>query len=863
MAKNIRKRWYSPQGQGQLRSRAHEQSSGTRRLASLLILLVLVLILIQQTSDVRKVEQVATAIGLLQNESMLPPSQTETGFNARLNSAVKFKDRSNDDTMLLEQVAMETDSLSVRTYQHLWKSLLKNAPVLVVDAMAQKLFARRSLEEQENTKTIRWTEVQKWYAEAKLKLEKWAEIESQNAASRGVELESTKSESALPPFVSWLQEQQSWFADSSMKDHSDPQDDFFRGLSIALDEKLLEQPDWIPFVRSWQRIGAIRELLASRIASPHHFPKIEVSQLLTASHVHRGRPICVDGTIYQADTGGSTSEPGFPKINYQAFWLRPDDFSNQPIKVYIPAEYVDARVKLEKDYHITLTGLLFKRITYMSQRGEESAPLLLAANVTPFGATETDATDNPFLVLNRFAREKLKWEPPVDTKTPFSNVLPRIQRALESVDDEMLATGFNGMEATDAVKPILELERLAPELEILLKTRSDWPVSEVATLSRITGTVTRVQRIPINSQLAAALDRSYVYRCDVEIGTDSIDLLSAAVPSAWLQANEMPLEAIRQPCEVDGIIWRRAGKESLGWARAIKWKLAEGQLAGDSVACNPNISEPLKFLMRNGWDLAWIDRVRELQMDPIKPLSLKEIEPYFALMELAKRTPYLATKPSTEPASSEGSIVDLIEAFRQKKANVRPAIERMSMNMRIVRVSRVHVEDSDQTAILGSDRYFQIDAMADIGNRTYEIKADKDPIVYHKEYPVTCVAIDVPSWLMGVERIAERDSGLNTEHVWYPRMKATASGWFYRFWSYKTHEISQSLGANNKQIGPLIVLDSIRLGITTKDENSSNAIANFANSMAVAIGVLGTIGIWWFVRRSAKPKRGSPTRRIS
>ncbi|HUP79186.1 MAG TPA: hypothetical protein VM260_11580, partial [Pirellula sp.] len=126
MAKNIRKRWYSPQGQGQLSSRARDQSSGTRRLASLLVLLVLVLILIQQTSDIRKVEQVATAIGLLQNESMLPPSQTERDFHASMNAVVEFKDRSNDDTMLLEQVAMETDSLSVRTYKHLWKSLLKN-----------------------------------------------------------------------------------------------------------------------------------------------------------------------------------------------------------------------------------------------------------------------------------------------------------------------------------------------------------------------------------------------------------------------------------------------------------------------------------------------------------------------------------------------------------------------------------------------------------------------------------------------------------------------------------------------------------------------------------------------------------------
>ena len=159
--------------------------------------------------------------------------------------------------------------------------------------------------------------------------------------------------------------------------------------------------------------------------------------------------------------------------------------------------------------------------------------------------------------------------------------------------------------------------------------------------------------------------------------------------------------------------------------------------------------------------------------------------------------------------------------------------------------------------MLGSDRYYQLDAMADIGNRTYEIKTDKDPIGYHNEYPVTCVSIDIPNWLMDGEQNSESESALSIEQIWYPRKKTTASGWFFRFWSYKTLETSQSLGENQKQIGPLVVLDALTLGISTNEENaSSNAKA--ANTITVVIGVLGTIGIWWFVRRSAKPRLRYP-----
>ena len=177
-------------------------------------------------------------------------------------------------------------------------------------------------------------------------------------------------------------------------------------------------------------------------------------------------------------------------------------------------------------------------------------------------------------------------------------------------------------------------------------------------------------------------------------------------------------------------------------------------------------------------------------------------------------------------------------------------MERVAMNMRIVRVTRVQLDNPAEIAMLGSDQYFQLDTMADIGDRTYEIKTESESIVYHREYPVTCVAVELPSWLINMDANSNRDAASRNEQVWYPRLKSNASGWFYRFWSYKTQETSQSLGENRKQVGPLIVLDHLALGNTTMQSEQQGVGEGTANTATIVIGVLGTLGIWWFVRRS-------------
>ncbi len=852
--KPIQERWYSAQGQKRLHTSALEQTSGPRRLASLVILLVMVLILIQQTSDVRKVNSVATAIGLLPNANKLSTSQTDDVLVGDPAFQGENDDTRGMDVSLLEQVAMQAATPIVFSYQQVWKALLKKASPPVVHALSHLLYRKQAKEPVENSSTIQWTPIQEWYADSKLQLEKWTEIETQEAISKAP---SPASETPIPIFIDWFENQRSWFLESSMVAERLPQDDFSRGLSLALDEKILDQvadnspwlsTDRLPFVRSWQRIAILRELLATKVAFPAHFQKVEVMQLLSNGQTHRGKPIRFDGTVYRINRSASISEAGFDKTEYQVIWLKPDETSNQPVCVYVPNENVDEGVKLEKDSHVTMTGIFFKRIAYASQRGADIAPLLLAAYVTPFEATTTSASADPFRILKPTRFEAKLWQPPVDTKSPLAILKDRMMLALESMDDANIESGFHGRVVSETMKPILELERLVPELDLLLQRKLEWPISEFATLARMAGTVTKIERMTIDPQYSALLDRSHIYRCQFQHAGSVIPLLCASVPSDWLQADGNAFDAICQPCFVDGLSIARGDGTKLAWTLRPNWKLAEGPSTFDTSSITPKISEGMQFLLVNGWDLAWMDRIRELQIDPIKPLSPREMEPLFSLMRLAKQTPFAGSGTPTSSKSSDQSIVKLLDTLTRSNTKAKHVMERVSMKVRIVRVSCVPIEDPTQAAILGIDLYYQLDGMADIGNRTYEKKEGNDPIIYHKEYPVTCVSIDIPAWLMSDQ---QSDSTSNIQQVWYPRTKATAAGWFYRFWNYKTQETTQSLHTNQQQIGPLIVLDELELGFASTDENASPNIASrMSNAITVIIGVLGTIGIWWFVRRS-------------
>ena len=882
MPSHRRDRWYSHAGQSQSRATAFERSSGIRRLVSLIILLVLVLVLIQQTSDTKRVEQVATAIGLL-------PTSSDDGSSQPIpnpiepSEAAKASEGEGERELLSEVMMLTGRNQEVQFAFQVWASLLKRASDSTAEALSRKVFAKDELYSLDKKEIANWSDVESWFADSQILLNQWSMIESENAgASTTVEL-SAPLNSPLPAFIEWFKTHEEWFSKAESNETTDVSSSgIFGGLQIALDKRLINQiedrtvfqpKDRLPFVRSWQRVDLLRETLVSGRASLSSLTKVEVPQLISDGHALRRQPIRFHGSIAKIDRNGSIDEPGFGKREYQDLWLKPSDTSNQPVRVFAPDLNIDAGLKLAENAHVVVGGFYFKRIAYASKRGGEVAPLLLAAYVGPPTTINGNSDSSVLSISNRSEIEKLHWVPPVDFMTPFAMVRNRLVPVLRGLSEPILQSGFQGADVSAVLNLILELRRLAPEVQLLTEGQSSWPIADNTELIRLSGYVTKVERFAVEQHAAITLEHPYLYRCRLETvpdenksGQNSI-VVCTTIPSAWLGSDGSPLVEIRQLCSLHGVSKKNVDQPSFVWADTIHWRRGVGsqELVASSGPLIPSLSKTDQFLLDHGWDLGWNDLIRELQIEPVKPLSQSEHEPYFTLMKMAQSSPFpSAQNPSMKDPGSR-SIPDLMESLRQaKKTNVLPVLERVSMHIRVVRVSSIRVDDPIQSSILGSNHYYELDVMADIGNRSYEIKTDKgkDPVIYHKEYPVTCVAIDIPKWMKtggGLDTVrsghetTDSESGSRIEQVWYPRMKANASGWFYRFWSYKTQEISQSLGDNKRQIGPLVVLDSIERTVATNVTSDANS-SEIASRLSAMMGVAGAIGIWWFVRKKVKSR---------
>jgi hypothetical protein len=274
-------------------------------------------------------------------------------------------------------------------------------------------------------------------------------------------------------------------------------------------------------------------------------------------------------------------------------------------------------------------------------------------------------------------------------------------------------------------------------------------------------------------------------------------------------------DAILQPFVVSGFSFEENtdGKvRKVIVADNIRWKIRQDQMG--AVARNewkPSLPEHLRYLLALGWDLSFRDELEILQ-SPIRPLTSSELEPLFSLIRLVS-----ANGPDTKASEPKvtTSLTKLLENTLAKgsKGRSKPSMEWLSGKARVVRATKLPVEKVREQKWLGGDHYYELDCMADIGNVTLEMPTENEPIIYHGEYPITILTRDLPDWLQDSE-LAKGSSkeGGDELQVQYPRMRVHFSGWFYRFWSYKTQEMTQALGSQHRQIAPLVVTHSLQLG---------------------------------------------------
>ncbi|MBX3423024.1 MAG: hypothetical protein KF752_15825 [Pirellulaceae bacterium] len=357
-------RWYSSDGQQRRGRAAHQATSGTRRLISLVFLLGLVLLLMRQASDPHNVQRAFQALGvpLDQAQNKLEPTSTDIAHQAQGSSD------QNDES-----------SLWGATCRDLAPRLLSGADVPQVLALAEFWFAAQpftggtsqaqSLSELGQMVEIELDRLRQQLPESASATHQWDE-----------QLERYRQQWQL------LQSAFSGYAAAEFTGRSSPLDPYFRTtIGDYLDRRLVESlrdgAPWTPLESRafWRLLQRGRDYQAG--STP--LERVATRQLAGDHARYRGRWVVLRGSVRRVEVV-DRSDAATRIDRYRVLWLRGEDGSNQPVPVYAVQKEVE---KLADDVlaggtpDIEVVGLVGKRLAYSAPAGVQVVTTLFAGHI--------------------------------------------------------------------------------------------------------------------------------------------------------------------------------------------------------------------------------------------------------------------------------------------------------------------------------------------------------------------------------------------------------------------------------------------------------------------------------------------------
>lgn len=892
MPKKPRDRWYSLDGQAKSRSIAYEKSTGTRRLVSLAMLLALVVILIQRASDVKQIEKVGRAVGLFpasanqgaETDAFASTSSHQNGIPDASSAGEQPQEEGNgtprtEQVLEFESWRLKSADKALQSRVEMWIELLKPASDQTVELLAALHFRSTgdaSNPDQESSSSERAIAPEgDWRDSTRETIQSWLRLTAGEQDSKSDAFRSAYRELAA-------------ILDRGAEGKTDSRD-----FQLALDHRLLGQfqdnsvwrpSEQIPLLRTANRASGLAERLTTEAWLWNDIPWIQSSQLMSSfSESIRGVPIKLRGTIGKIDDrDGKVESAGWDVFEYQVLWVKPDDATSQPIAVFQPKRPRLTDRKWEVGETVEVIGMYCKRFAYQSQRGSEVAPALIAAGIhlsnellaAPHGAYAKWLRSLPSVRI---------WQPPKDVEAPYMAILGAVTASLRNASNSQNQT--DGPISNQVASLLVESQRLHSLVDTLLASHSPWRVTEDVEIAERSGIVVSAEKIELASVpktnveaasgLAALLrsDLQAIYRLRVELFSaqpttssseqavvskpNRIDVYCNQIPEAWSVAFEGKIAKLRQPVSVRGFLQKHKPEDVSSMeclvTDQVRWQLPESRPEDwdlENTAWQPPIPPPLKHLLERGWSLEQKQYVSSLQRPP-RALTSAELPALYSLLRLQS----LRNGESRFEDLNREELANLLKRSlrNQRELGESTCLQPIQTTGRIVRISRIDVDDESQREILGQDHYFQLDCMVDIGNTTFEILTNRAPIVYQHEYPATGLVLALPNWLWQAkspDRAGSIGNELTDTAMSFPRFRFTSSGWLYRFWSYKTEEMSGSLGLQHRQVVPLLVLHELN----TPSENTKPPSAPIsANKIGWLIPLLAVAAIWYYVRRYSKP----------
>ena len=793
----------------------------------------------------------------------------------------------------IEGLGLASPAPDVERQSQVLEVLLKNLPDEVKATLADRLFGiidQRAPQSPVPTASDRQAALKLWSSDAQRSILRWIDLSDSTTADHamlnavGESLERWTQLEPLAPLPESLA-------------------GFQRSLQLAMDRALMSDlSDNTPW-KTTERLALARLLVRAsdlfRQLDPSiridAVPTIAIPQLLSQTDTLRGRCFRTQGTVGRIDQPSSIELADGRKLNYSVFWLRPEDLSDQPINVYVP-EGVAAARELQVGDSLQVAGLIAKRRAYASKRGGEIAPVLIATglllDVAPEPQGSSLANNELSLGISKELarlRNPMPWIPPVDRQIP----LDLVERALSGHLGKIPfgSSKFND-ETNDETNDVDSLARnpsVLASLATVLKFQNeiDTVVSgENSAMLALApnpenfqgqgllgawhGRVIEARTLRIDPNLMPGLGWKEVYALKL---APNLQVIAKDVPALWLSASEL-----NQPICIQGLGLISQEKENqpeganpsvpqVVIASRVAWQShqsATGQ-GTDQLATGlqPKLSPGWTALLRSHWDLASCDAIELLHG---QSLNSKDTRPFYTLLAA-----------SNEPQSQETedraySVMEWIrrtESMKSTKSLVREqqrsVAERIDARVQIRRIQRVDVRNAQSQAWLGSNHYYQLDGLADIGPSRIEVKYGKDyePIAYEREFPITLVATKLPAWLLSDPTTLISSSDLSQETIdldsassiaWTTKIRVDVSGYAYRIWRFRTPQVSAVTQDTGYQQAPMLVVDRWNLpeGPLVSDSLESNRASGPSKSWSIGsilTTLLGLLAIAWFAYR--------------
>jgi hypothetical protein len=239
-------------------------------------------------------------------------------------------------------------------------------------------------------------------------------------------------------------------------------------------------------------------------------------------------------------------------------------------------------------------------------------------------------------------------------------------------------------------------------------------------------------------------------------------------------------------------------------------------------------------------DIASVERLGSRNR---QPLQSDDGDPFYAMLSAAPRAVSAATPPANfAPARLLQEPLEQIGNWLRFQAET-------------VRITRVIVTDPERQQQLGSDAYFQIDSMSDLGNVVVKLERPVgEPVVFENRFPVSLVVTQLPTFLrnaMVTERGELKDVAMVSRNI-------EVDGFFFRLWSYESDRMNRE--GKGEQIGPLVVAAEIR---PLKELGPDPLGVSRLGVVIVGAIALGVIGVWIWNIRNARLDAEVKRRRIA